>query len=370
MVRSELPLEGMLVVDVSRMLPGAVLARQLIDLGARLIKVEEPGTGDPMRMVPPIVDGVGIGFQTLLRGAESVCLDLTRDDGRARFAALARRADVVIESFRPGTMSGWGLGSETLTGANPRLVWCSLSSFGRAEAVRHRLAHDLNLIALTGALEAMGPDQPRLQLADVSAGLLAASSVLAALLRRQRTGSGGRVDQPLLTGPLPFMTWRWAEAAAGREEVVDLLLGGGCPCYRTYRCGDGARIAVSALEAKFWLGFVTMLGAGDLDQAGFAMGDDGCAVVERVEEILDRHPRSHWLAIAEQRGLPVSAVHDAAAAGRDAVFADAGVTEQMSLPGGGAQTGVGPWLPDAGRTPAGPAPLLGEHTDAVLTELE
>jgi crotonobetainyl-CoA:carnitine CoA-transferase CaiB-like acyl-CoA transferase len=76
------------------------------------------------------------------------------------------------------------------------------------------------------------------------------------------------------------------------------------------------------------------------------------------------------LAIAEQRGLPVSAVHDAAAAGRDAVFADAGVTEQMSLPGGGAQTGVGPWLPDAGRTPAGPAPLLGEHTDAVLTELE
>ena len=369
MVRSELPLEGMLVVDVSRMLPGAVLARQLIDLGARLIKVEEPGAGDPMRLVPPIVDGIGIGFQTLLRGAESVCLDLTRGDGQARFSVLARRADVLIESFRPGTMSGWGLDFDTLAENNPRLVWCSLSSFGRADAVRHRVAHDLNLIALTGALQAMGPDQPRLQLADVGAGLLAASSVLAALLRRQRTGSGGRVDQPLITGSLPFMTWRWAEASAGREEVVDLLLGGACPCYRTYRCAGGELIAVSALEPKFWIGFVTMLGAEDLDQAGFAMGDEARVVVDRVEEMLGRHPRSYWLAIAEERGLPLSEVHGAAEAGDDPILTEAGLTERLPLPGGGTQTGVGPWMPAAGRTPERPAPRLGEHTDAVLAEL-
>jgi crotonobetainyl-CoA:carnitine CoA-transferase CaiB-like acyl-CoA transferase len=366
MNQPELPLDGITVIDVSRMLPGGVLARQLIDLGARLIKVEEPGTGDPMRMVPPLVDGIGIGFQTLLRGAESVCLDLTLDEGRGRLRQLVVRADVLMESFRPGTMAGWGLASDELVAANPKLVWCSLSSFGRAESVRDRLAHDLNLIALTGALDAMGPEQPRLQLADVGAGLLAASSILAALFRRERTGRGGRVDQPLITGPLPFMTWRWAEAAAGREEVVDLLLGGACPCYRTYRCGDGELIAVSALEPKFWIGFVSMLGADELDASGFALGDEAAAVVARVEEILAEHGRDHWLALAETRGLPLSSVHTSDRAGRDRLFDDAGLAETLPLPDGGSQTGVGPWLAEIGRTPERPAPRLGEHTEAVL----
>ena len=364
----DLPLDGMVVLDVSRMLPGGVLARQLLDLGARLIKIEEPGTGDPMRMVPPIVDGIGIGFQTLLRGAESVCLDLTRDEGQYGLRRLVAKADVLVESFRPGTMRGWGLGYEALSSVNPRIVWCSLSSFGRAEAVRHRIAHDLNLIALTGALEAMGPAQPRIQLADVGAGMLAASSILAALLRRERTGLGGRVDQPLVTGSLPFMTWRWAEAAAKREQVVDLLLGGACPCYRTYRCGDGELMAVSALEPKFWVGFVSMLGADELDSAGFAMGEEAAAVVKRVEELLADHDRSHWLEVADQRGLPLSAVRTADEAAGDSVFSDAGLIEALSMPGGGTVQGVGPWMPDAGRTPGQPAPALGEHTEAVLAE--
>lgn len=363
-----LPLEGMVVLDVSRLLPGGILARQLLDLGARLIKIEEPGTGDPMRTVPPLVGGIGIGFATLLRGAESVCLDLTSDEGQERLRVLARRADVLVESFRPGTMAAWGLGYDKLSGLNPKLVWCSLSSFGRDESVRHRLAHDLNLIALTGALDAMGPGQPRLQLADVGAGMLAASSILAALLRRERTGRGGRFDQPLITGSLPFMTWRWAETAAGREQVVDLLLGGACPCYRTYRCGDGKIIAVSALEPKFWLGFVSMLGIEELDSAGFAMGDEGEAVVSRVEEVLSGHDRDHWLTAAEKRGLPLSVVHTADEAGRDPVFADAGLLEALPVPDGDGLEGVGPWLPAVGRTPDRPAPALGEHTEAVIEE--
>lgn len=363
-----LPLDGILVLDVSRMLPGGVLARQLIDLGARQIKIEEPGTGDPMRMVPPLVGGVGIGFSTLLRGAESVCLDLTTDAGREQVRRLASRADVLVESFRPGSMAGWGLGFEELERVNPRLVWCSLSAFGRAPSVRHRLAHDLNLIALTGALEAMGPEQPRLQLADIGAGLLAASSILAALLRRERTGRGGRVDQPLVTGSLPFVTWRWAEAAVGREEVVDLLLGGACPCYRTYRCAGGELMAVSALEPKFWLGFVAMLGHDDLAGSAFAMGDEAEAVVSRIEETLTRYPSEHWLALGEEGGLPLSAVHPVTDAGRDPVFSEAGVLEALPTHGDEEIEGVGPWLPDLGRTPARPAPALGEHTAEVLAE--
>jgi len=361
-----LPLEGVVVLDLSRLLPGGVLARQLIDLGARLIKIEESGTGDPMRMVPPLVGGVGIGFATLLRGAESVCFDLTSDEDQERLRRLAAKADVLVESFRPGTMAGWGLGYDEIAANNPRLVWCSLSSFGRAEAVRHRLAHDLNLIALTGALSAMGPEQPRLQLADVGAGMLAVSSILAALLRRERTGRGGRVDQPLVTGSLPFMTWRWAEAAAGREQVVDLLLGGACPCYRTYGCAGGELMAVSALEPKFWLGFVALLGLDDLAGSGFAMGEEAEAVAGRIHDVVARHPREHWLALAEENGLPLSALHTADEAGRDRVFADAGLVEALPIPGGDSIEGVGPWMPAVGRTPDRPAPTLGEDTDAVL----
>ncbi len=366
MKQDDLPLDGMLVVDVSRLLPGGVLARQLLDLGARLIKIEEPGTGDPMRMVPPLIDGIGVGFATLLRGAESVCLDLASDEGQAQLRSLAAGADVLVESFRPGTMAGWGLGFDDLAAANPRLVWCSLSSFGRAEAVRHRLAHDLNLIALTGALEALGPGQPRIQLADVGAGLLAASSILAALLRRARTGRGARVDQPLVTGSLPFVTWRWAEAAAGRERVVDLLLGGACPCYRSYRCAGGELMAVSALEPKFWLGFVAMLGLEELGGDGFAMGGEADEVVGRIEEVLAEHPCTHWLSLAEQYSLPVSAVRSVDSARDEPLFEDACLLEELPTKGAQPRKGIGPWLPDVGRTPVRPAPALGEHTEVAL----
>jgi crotonobetainyl-CoA:carnitine CoA-transferase CaiB-like acyl-CoA transferase len=165
------------------------------------------------------------------------------------------------------------------------------------------------------------------------------------------------------------MTWRWAEAVAGREEVVDLLLGGACPCYRTYQCGDGKTIAVSALEPKFWLGFVSMFGVEDLDSAGFAMGEEGAAVVGRVEELLSVNNRAHWLAEAEKRGLPISAVNTTAVATDDPLYADAGLLERLQIPGDADRVGVGPWLPDIGRTPARPAPGVGEHTDVVLEEV-
>ena len=165
------------------------------------------------------------------------------------------------------------------------------------------------------------------------------------------------------------MTWRWAEAAAGREQVVDLLLGGAFPCYRVYRCGDGELMAVSALEPKFWIGFVTMLGAEELDQAGFAMGEEAAATVARVEEILSGHPRDHWLDLAAKRGLPLSAVHPAGSAAGDPVFARAGLTEELPMPGGDVMDAIGPWLTGIGRTPESPAPALGEHTDAVIAEI-
>ena len=364
--RTSHPLDGLLVVDVSRMLPGAVLARQLLDLGARLIKIEEPGTGDPMRQVPPQVGGVGVGFSAFLRGAESVVLDLRSEEGAGHLRMLAGRADVLVESFRPGTLESWGLGWDDLSPANRGLVWCSLSSFGRAAAVRDLVAHDLNLSAMAGVLDLVGGRVPRLQLADVTSGLLAASSILAALVARGRDGEGRRLDQPLAAGPLPFLTWSRLERSAGGGGVLDTLLGGSCPCYRIYRCGDGASISLAALEPKFWAVFVELIGAEELQGAAFALGEEGVRTAAAVEKALAAHPRDHWLGAAQRCGLPVGPVHGLDEAMADPAFAAAGLTETTPLPGGTAADGVGPWNVGLGETPDRPAPLLGEHTAAIL----
>ncbi|HQL29017.1 MAG TPA: CaiB/BaiF CoA-transferase family protein [Thermoanaerobaculales bacterium] len=361
------PLAGMVVLDMSRMLPGAVLARQLVDLGARLIKVEEPGLGDPMRMVPPLVGGVGAGYAALLRGSESVALDLRDARDVERVRALAGRADVLVESFRPGTMERRGLGWDALSSANPRLVWCSLSGYGRSGAAAARVGHDLNFIAECGALrELCSSGVPGLQVADIGAALLAATAVLAALLDRERHGRGRFLDQPLAAGPLPFVAWAWAEAAAGGAGPRELLLSGRCPCYRTYVCGDGAEIAVAAVEPKFWAALVTALSAPELTAAGWDVGEEGAAAAARLAEIFAGRPRAHWLRLALELGLPVGPVHTAAEA--QAAAAGAGQLEATPAPGGGTIDGVAPFVPSLGRTPATPVGAVGEHTARVLAE--
>jgi len=362
------PLEGVLVLDLSRMLPGAVLARQLIDLGARLIKVEEPGVGDPMRLVPPQVDGIGVGFAAFYRGAESITLDLRDDEGARCLRRLAISADIVVESFRPGTLEGWGLGFEELSAENPRLVWCSLSSFGAAPEARDRVAHDLNLSAMAGILDLVGGRVPRLQLADITSGLLAGSAILAGLLARERDGVGRRLDQPLAAGPLPFLTWSWAEQAVGGGGALDTLLGGVCPCYRIYRCGDGKSLSLAALEPKFWSAFIDLIGAKELEGSAFALGEDGTRTVAAVERALATRPRDRWLQFAEERGLPMGPVRGFDEAAADPTFVSAGLIEQSPMPDGTAVTGVGPWNPTLGETPERPAPQLGEQTEAILAE--
>jgi alpha-methylacyl-CoA racemase len=362
------PLGGLLVVDLSRMLPGAVLARQLLDLGARLIKIEEPGTGDPMRMVPPQIEGIGVGFATFFRGAESVALDLREPEDAKRVLRLATHADVLVESFRPGTLEKWGLGWDDLRAKNPRLVWCSLTSFGTAPEVRDRVAHDLNLSALAGILDLVGGRVPRLQLADISSGLLAASAILAGLLARERDGAGRRLEQPLAAGPLPFLTWSWAEQAVGGGGALETLLGGVCPCYRIYRCGDGKSLSLAALEPKFWSAFVELIGAKELEGSAFALAEDGARTVAAVERALATRPRDRWLQFAEERGLPMGPVRGYDEAATDPTFAAAGLLERSPMPDGTKVAGVGPWNPTLGETPEKPAPQLGEHTESVLSE--
>jgi alpha-methylacyl-CoA racemase len=272
-----------------------------------------------------------------------------------------------VESFRPGTLERWGLGSEALCADNPRLVWCSLTSWGRTGQAAALLGHDLNFMAATGALaELGGAGVPGLQIADIAGALLAGSAILAALYDRERHGQGRVLDQPLAAGPLPFLTWAFAEASAGGGTERAQLLAGRCPCYRTYRCGDGVEIAVGALEPKFWMALVQLLGVPELAAAGYDPGDEGAAAAARLAEIFSAEPGEHWLALAAAHGLPVSPVRSAAEAVQSAELADR--LEDTPVAGGGSLRTPGPLFGCLGRTPARPIGAVGEDTRKILEE--
>jgi crotonobetainyl-CoA:carnitine CoA-transferase CaiB-like acyl-CoA transferase len=358
-----LPLAGTTILDVSRMLPGAVLARSLLDLGARVIKIEDPRSGDLIRLAPPLVGGIGVGFCVYFRGAESVGLDLRDPAGVAALRQLARGADVLIESFRPGTMDRFGLSAASLRADNPRLVHCSLPGFlGNAE-----VGHDLNFTGMTGFLRAVTDHGiPALQIADVTSGILASSAILAALLQRTRTGAGCELRQPLLAGPLPFVTWTAAEAAGGGGGMAKSMLGGAIAAYRCYRCADGLELSVGCLEPKFWVAFATLVGRPELAGTGLDPGPAGAATAASMQTWLSGQPREHWLALLRGRSLPVWPVHETEDAATEPALAL--LREATPMPDGTTLDLPGPCLPGLGQTPSTPAPGLGAHTRAVLEE--
>lgn len=337
---SDAPLAGVVVLDLTRMLPGAMAARQLLEMGARLIKIEDPASGDPLRHSPPLVDGVGAGFATMLAGAESMGLDLRQAQDAARVRRLAARADVVVESFRPGTMERWGLGYERLRAANPRLVYCAISSFGQSGPLAKDVGHDLNFAGLSGLLDLLGPPPgpgvAGVQVVDITGALMAVSAILAALLAASRTGNGRMIDQPLARAPLPFLTWGLANVATGERGVLENLLAGRCACYRVYECAGGGRLALGAIEPKFWASFVGLLGLGDLGGLGYDPGPEGRQAADRVSAVLAGQPREHWIELCQEAGLPVTPIDDLASAVAGGYFERAGLVE----PGGQGKVGA------------------------------
>ena len=356
------PLSGTLVVDASRMLPGAVLARQLLELGARLIKIEEPAGGDPLRCAPPLVDGVGVGFEEFYRGAESLCLDLRAPRDAARLRKLVRAADVLVESFRPGSMETWGIGPDRLIASNPSLVLCMLSGFGTRGSSAKHVGHDINFVAVSGLMGLLpGEGIPRVQIADINAGLLACSAVLAALLARTRTGRGATIDQPLTSGTMPLLAWPLADASAGGGGLTDpgSLLTGGCPAYDLYACKDSLKLAVGALEPKFWVELMKMLDLSGLDDNGLDTGEPGRKTARRVQKRFATREREHWLTEAARRGLPVTAVHPLEEAARETALAEAGLVVDGRC---------GVFMPSVGHRPVAPTPGLGQHTSNLVKE--
>lgn len=251
-------LEGYRVVDLSNFLPGPYLSLAMADHGAEVIKVEQPGSGDPGRSIGPRDGEHTVFFRNVNRGKKSLVLDLKTDAGRAALWSLVETADVFLESFRPGVAQRLGFDYETLRARNPGLVYCSISAYGQSGPYRDRPAHDLAIAALTGLLTLnvdaeRQPVIPGLPFSDLLSGLHGLSGVLMALLRRQSTGEGDYIDISMMdcmTGALCNMLG--PTFAQGRQPTPqDERTTGGAAFYRIYRTRDGRHIALAGQEPKF-----------------------------------------------------------------------------------------------------------------------
>jgi len=254
-------LAGTRVLDLSRHLPGPLATLLLADMGADVTKVESP-SGDEMRSIGPVgPNGRSLFFDAINAGKHSVRLDLKTDAGKAELKELAARADVLVESFRPGVMARLGFGADTLRAANPGLIYLAMSGFGQDGPLRDLAGHDANYLALNGILSSSGAASDLgymyPPMADCTASMFAVSSVLGALLARYRDGEGCTIDLALADTMMPFQIFALAQLGADghvpRRETE--FLNGGWACYRPYRLRDGTEVALGAIEPSFWSSF-------------------------------------------------------------------------------------------------------------------
>ncbi len=378
---SELPLQGLRVLDLSRLLPGGFCSLLLADFGADVIKVEDTGPGDYIRWAPPYYEGAHDSarsalFLALNRGKRSIRVNLKSGPGREVLLALVRDADVLLESFRPGVLDRLGVGYERLRGENPGLVYCAITGYGQDGPNRARSGHDMNYLGLNGLLGLTGerdgpPVQAAGQIADLGGGaLMAAVGILVALRERDRSGLGQLIDCSMFDGALSWLAMLAAETlATGRApRRGELGLAGRYNCYRPYECADGY-VTLGALEPKFWSAWCHGVGRPDLIDNAF--DGPGSESHDAVTEIFGRRTREQWRTFASEHDCclePVLGLDETLDSelvrAREMVVALAqpGATQPIRLLGLPIKLSRTPG--DAARAPG---PALGEHTDEVLS---
>ncbi len=393
-----LPLEGIRVLDLSRLLPGGFCSLLLADFGADVLKVEDTGMGDYIRWAPPFYDGAhktaaSALFLSLNRNKRSIRLDLKHERGREALLRLVREYDVVLESFRPGVLDRLGVGYERMREENPGIVYCAISGYGQDGPRRDASGHDMNYLGLIGLLGLTGehhgePVQAAGQIADLGGGaLMAAFGILAALRERDgapargRVGSGSpgprssgsgegqMVDVSMSDGALSWLAMvagaYFADGMVPRRG--DLPLAGSIICYRPYECADGW-VTLGALEPKFWQAWCRGVGHEQLIAAQFE--HPGSAAHEQVEHIFKARTRADWEAFAREHDCCLEPVLELDEALDSELVRARKMVVEIEQPGAERtvrQLGVPVKLT---RTPGEharlPGPALGEHTEAVL----
>jgi alpha-methylacyl-CoA racemase len=371
-------LEGVKVLDLTRLLPGGFCTLLLADFGADVLKVEDTGMGDYVRWAPPHYEGAEESatsslFLALNRNKRSIRINLKEERGREVLLRLVKEYDVVIESFRPGVMDRLGVGYERLREENPRVIYCAITGYGQDGPYRDRSGHDMNYLGLIGLLGLTGeqggpPIQSAGQIADIGGGaLMGAFGVLAALHERERSGEGQLVDVSMADGALA-----WLAMVAGRyfadgqvPKRGELDLAGRFVCYRPYACKDGW-VTLGALEPKFFQAWCRGVGREDLIEKQFE--PPGSEAHGEIERIFLERTREEWREFASQHDCCLEPVLDLDEALESELVRAREMVVELAQPGtdGVKQLGVPVKM---SRTPGGlraPGPGLGQHTHDVL----
>jgi crotonobetainyl-CoA:carnitine CoA-transferase CaiB-like acyl-CoA transferase len=338
------PLDGVRVLDLTRLVPGAYATLLLSDLGADVVKIEDPRGGDHARLMSP-------SFALLNRNKRSVTLDLRSPQAAEVLDAMARKSDVVVDSFRPRTARRLGVDAGTLRARHPRLICASITGFGRSGPYVDHAAHDINYQALAGLLQSRDGTVtgPGALVGDIGAAMQCAIGILAALIQRGSTGEGASVEISIHEAALAWSMFPWS---------ADLV----SACYNLYETADGRWLALGALEGKFWKAFCEALGRPDLVPLHLAQGPARERLMSEVRELMRACTREEWLA----RFAGVDACLTPVSTPDEALSDPHLAARQLVRRSGDAEAGV------TYITPPGvdvrPAPALGAHTDDILEE--
>jgi crotonobetainyl-CoA:carnitine CoA-transferase CaiB-like acyl-CoA transferase len=382
MTTDGLSLTGIRVIDISRVIAGPWCGAILADFGADVLKVEDTGAGDESRTWPPYKDGEAAAYLLFNRNKRSMTLDLKRPEGVEIVKALVRDADVLVENFRTGTMEGFGLGYDALSQINPRLIYCSVSAFGRTGPRKDSPGYEALMQAFSGIMSITGepgrqPVRAGVSFLDLTTGILCALGVSNAIIHRQKTGLGQRVDGSLLETAVSLLAFH-AEGYL-LTGAVPRALGSGHPSlspYRTFQCGDGQWIFIAAANDRFWGKLARAIGLEELatdprfekNQSRVSHRVELEAILEQTIAQYDREPLLKMLEDADVPATPVNTVHQVMS---DTQTAERGIVQRAVHPKLGEIPVVGTPLKFSRMRPGvrTAAPLRGEHTEAVLSGL-
>ena len=375
------PLVGLRVLDLTRLLPGPLGTMMMADMGAEVLKIENPNSPDYVRMFPPYQNGESLNYIAYNRSKKSVLLDYTTAEGRETLLQLAETADVLVEQFRPGHMDRLGLGYAAVHERNPRLVYVSVTGYGQTGPYAHLAGHDLNYLGVAGVLGLTGePDQapvvPGVQLADIAGGSYGCvMATLAAIYARERTGEGQHVDVSMTDCVMPLLSVAYALHTGGQNPVRgEMPLSGGQPNYGVYRCADEADghpryIALGTLEPKFWQKFCTVVNRPDwlrfiLPQSALQRADYKAS----IQELIQQQTQAKWVKLGMEHDLLITPVNTLDELATDPHLLARQMISTQIHPVAGPVPAVGVPLKFSATParPAWPAPQLGEDTATVL----
>jgi crotonobetainyl-CoA:carnitine CoA-transferase CaiB-like acyl-CoA transferase len=382
MTKPALSLDGIRVIDLSRVIAGPWCGALLADLGADVIKVEDTGPGDESRTWPPHKDGEAAAYLLFNRNKRGIALDLKTPEAVEVVKRLVKNADVVIENFRTGTMESFGLGYDVLERINPRLIYCSVSAFGRTGPRKDSPGYEALMQAFSGIMSITGepggqPVRAGVSFLDLTTGILCALGVSNAIIQREKTGLGQRVDGSLLETAVSLLAFH-AEGYL-LTGALPRALGSGHPSlspYRNFKCGDGQWIFIAAANDRFWQKLAKALGLTDLaadprfekNQGRVANRVELEGILEKTIGGLDREPLLKRLEEADVPATPVNTVDQVM---NDPQTAERGIVQRVTHPKLGEIPVVGTPLHFSRMSPGvrTAAPLRGEHTDTVLASL-